>query len=208
VADALSLGRLLLAPAIAVCGFAGAGRLAAALLVVAALTDVLDGRVARARGASPCGAQLDAAADAALMLATAVALTVLHPDIVSGQGVEIVAVALLYAAATALTWRTQRRLVDPRQLTAKAAGGALYAFALFTLAAGVYVPALLSVAALALAVSSLNAILNAASSSQASSNARNARSQRPHHVNVVVSSAAASTSSAAPTATSPTDTRP
>jgi len=208
VADALSVARLLLAPVIATCGFAGAGRLAAVLLVLAALTDVVDGRVARARGASPRGAHLDAAADTMVMLATALALALLHPDIVSGQGVEILGVAVLYAAATALTWRVQRRLVDPAQLTAKAAGGALYAFALLTLATGVYVPALLNVAALALVVSSLNAIFNAASSSHESSTARNTRSHTPHHVNVVVSRAAASTSSVAPSATSVTDPRP
>lgn len=208
MADALSLARLLLAPALAACGFAGAGRLAAALLVIAAVTDVVDGRVARARGASPRGAQLDAAADAVLMLAAALALALLHPEIVSGQGVETIAVAVLYAVATALTWRAQRRLVDPGQLTAKVTGGALYAFALFTLATGVYVPALLSVAALALVVSSLNAILNATSSSHDSSTARNTRSHAPHQVNLVARSTAANTSSAAPTATSVTDTRP
>lgn len=208
MADVLSLSRLLLGPVIVWCGATGHDRLAAIGLAAAALTDVLDGRVARHRKASARGAHLDASADAVVMLSTAIALLLLHPAIAIDQGWLLAAVAVLYAAGTTATWSTTRRLVDPGQLTGKVAGATLYGFAFVTLATGVYVPTLLTVAALALGVSAVNAILAAITTIHANATASSVLSHAPHHGNGVKSSTPPAARIAASNTPRIPDTRP
>jgi CDP-diacylglycerol--glycerol-3-phosphate 3-phosphatidyltransferase len=78
----LGLFRIAATPAVvalALTGWPGAGLAAAVLYAVAALTDVLDGRIARSRGqVSPLGTFLDLAADKVLVAATLVVLVELH----------------------------------------------------------------------------------------------------------------------------------
>src|SRR5947209_18650229 len=105
--------RLLLAPAIVWVGAAGQSRLVAALLVAAALTDVLDGRLARRLGPSPAGAHLDAAADLAVMVATAVAIGLLQPAILAEPSAFLAVVACLHAPGAPATWCSPPRLADP-----------------------------------------------------------------------------------------------
>jgi phosphatidylglycerophosphate synthase len=207
VADTLSLARMVLAVAVAWCGLADQGRLALAALVTAAVTDILDGRFARRRGATRFGLHLDAAADTTLLAATAAALLVLHPAILD-LAVLLLAAGLVYATGATAGWLATRRLVDPAQLTAKLAGGALYAFALLTLATGDYEPGLLTIAVAALGVASVETILKAIRIIHVSWTASRHRSHAPQEEKLVASSAAAATSIATSTAPRPVETRP
>lgn len=205
MADTLSVARILLALAVAWCGAAGQGRLALFAVVTAAITDVFDGRIARRRGASRFGPRLDAFADAALLTATAGALVMLHPAVLRDRWALLLIAAAFYGAGTTATWLATRRFVDPDQLTAKLAGAALYAFALFTLATGVYEPVLLAIAAGTLVVACLDAILRAIPTIHASWMANRQRSHAPHAEKLVVSNGAPMTSMA--TARTPSTTR-
>jgi phosphatidylglycerophosphate synthase len=207
VADALSAARVVLSAAVVTSGVAGQGRLACLMVVVAAVTDVLDGRCARRLGPSRVGRQLDAVADSTLLVSTAAALVLLHPDM-AGQGGLLIAVGVVFAAGASATWWASRRIADPRQVTAKVAGGTLYGFALFTLATGDYEAALLTIAAGALTVSSADAILRAIASSQHTWTASRQRSQAPHAGKGVVSRPAATASSATSTRPSTSESRP
>ena len=200
MADSLSLARLALAVFVFWFGAAGQGHLALTAIALAAATDVLDGRVARRRGASRHGRQLDAVADAVLLVATAAALAMLHPEMVRDQWI-------LLAVAFA-SWLATRHLVDPRQLTPKLAGGALYAFALFTLATGVYAPVLLAIAAGTLVLASAEAALKAISTTQTSWTASKHRSHAPQAEKGVASNGTATASVATSARPSPTDSRP
>jgi phosphatidylglycerophosphate synthase len=198
---------VVLAVAVPWCGLAGQGRLALAALAAAAVTDVLDGRFARRRGATRLGPHLDAAADTTLLAATAAALVALHPAILDLAGL-LLAGGVLYVTGAAAGWLATRRLVDPAQLTAKLAGGALYGFALFTLATGDYEPGLLAIAVAALGVASVETILKAIRIIHASWTASRHRSHAPQEAKLVASSAAAATSIVTSTTPRPTETRP
>ena len=152
LANAVTWGRVALAPAIVGMAALGDGRLAFLGLVLAGVTDVLDGRLARGvSAATRFGARLDSVADFLVLVATAMALELLHSEIVFHNTVLLGATALLYAGS----------LGAPPRASTKLAGGFLYGFALFTLVTGVYVPLLLWIAALALAASSLDGIVRA-----------------------------------------------
>ena len=207
MADTLSFARLLLAGLVAGLGLSGQGRLACAAIVVAAVTDVLDGRLARRHGQTRLGPHLDAAADTTLLAATAVALVALHPAIFD-LSVVLIAAGVTYVIGTTSGWLAWRRLVDPAQLSARVAGGALYAFALFTLATGDYEPVLLATAAATLGLASLETTLKAIRTIHASWTASKPRSHAPQAVNVVVNSTAAATSMVTSTAPSTSETRP
>ena len=208
MADALSAARVALAVAILWSGARGLGSLAFGLLVAAAITDVLDGPIARRRGGTKLGPTLDAFADTTVLASTAATLVVLHPAIAAGAGPALLAVTTLYAAGTVATWLARRRLVDPGQLTAKVAGGALYTFALFTLATGDYEPGLLAIAAIALAVSSAEAIVRATVTIQQTWRASRHRSHAPQAVNGVTRSTAAEASMASSANPSANEMRP
>jgi phosphatidylglycerophosphate synthase len=194
-ADWLSASRLLLVGLLWPVALAGDGRLLGVGLIVAALTDILDGYMARRlHRASVRGAKLDAAADSALMVSTAIWLAVLHPTLVTDNATLLAMVATVWTASTAASYLTLGRLVDARQASAKLAGGLLYAFALVTLLIGAYEPMLLGIALLALGASSLEGLLKAIRTIHASGIASSARSHRPQASNGDASSAAASTS--------------
>src|SRR5262245_33260833 len=152
---------------------------------------------------TPRGARLDAIADGALLVSAAAWLSILQPRLLSENLALLTGAAALYATSTAVSWFVSGRLVDPRQVTAKLAGGLLYAFALITLLAGIYEPLLLKVAVAALALACLESLVAAIRTIHASGRASMIRSHRPQAVNAVGSSAAATTSitaSAAPVA--------
>jgi len=208
VADTLSAARLLLAAAMVWAGLRGLGWIALAMLVAAAVTDFLDGQIARRRGGSRFGPHLDAVADMVLLAATAAALALLHPRLVRDEGIVLVGVGALYAAGTMATWLASRRLADPRQLTAKLAGGALYAFALYTLGTGDYEPVLLIIAAGALTVSSAEAILRAIATTQPSWTASRQRSHAPQAEKGVMRRTAATARIATSTEPNASDVQP
>jgi phosphatidylglycerophosphate synthase len=208
MADALTLARFALAIGIAWFAVAGDGTFAGAALIAGAVTDVLDGRVARRRGGSLHGARLDAAADLCVLGSTAAAVVRLHPAIPAASSWLIGGTAVIYLASMATEWLVHRRLVDPKQRTGKIAGGLLYLFALFTLLTGVYEALLLDAALLALALSGLETILNATRTIQAKASANSRRSHAPQAANGVVRRTAAAASIATSAAPSTTEMRP
>ena len=74
--NALSLARLFMAPLVVAALLAHADGLAAALFVLAALTDFLDGRLARRSGPTRLGRILDPVADRLMLSSVAVVLAV------------------------------------------------------------------------------------------------------------------------------------
>src|ERR687893_1400403 len=76
VPNALSLLRLFMVPIVVALLLGGADGLAAALFVLAALTDFLDGRIARRAGPTRLGLILDPVADRLLLSSVAVVLAV------------------------------------------------------------------------------------------------------------------------------------
>ena len=74
VPNALSLLRLFMVPPVVVLLLGGADGLAAALFVLAALTDFLDGRIARRAGPTRLGRILDPVADRLMLSSVAVVL--------------------------------------------------------------------------------------------------------------------------------------
>ena len=208
LADSVSVLRLLLVGAMWPLALNGEGRLVGIGVLLCGLTDILDGRLARLSGTeSRHGARLDALADTALLISVLGWMAILHPSLVTDDAGILVVTGAIYAGSVASSLAVFRRFVDPRQVSAKIAGGLLYAFALFTLLSGVYVPLLLTIAAGALAIASLESIIRALTDSrtiQPIGMASMPRSQAPHAPNEVPSSTSASPSiaiSAAPTAT-------
>jgi hypothetical protein len=154
------------------------------------------------------GARLDAVADTALLLSAAAWIGILHPDVVRDHAALLFAMAVVYALSTGASWVAFRRLVDPRQLSAKAAGGLLCLFALATLFTGVVAAALLVLALAALAVSCVETIVTASHAIHARATASSHRSHAPQNANGVVSSTSPATRVVTSSAPSPTDTRP
>jgi cardiolipin synthase (CMP-forming) len=76
VPNALSLLRLFMVPIVVVLLLGGADGLAAALFVLAALTDFLDGRLARRAGPTRLGRILDPVADRLMLSSVAVVLAI------------------------------------------------------------------------------------------------------------------------------------
>ncbi|HEY0832172.1 MAG TPA: CDP-alcohol phosphatidyltransferase family protein [Candidatus Dormibacteraeota bacterium] len=194
-ADWISAARLLLVPLLWPLALTGHGRMVGIGLLLAGVTDFLDGRLARRTGGgSRRGARLDALADTVLLISAAAWLQILHPEILRENGALLAVTATVYAASLAAGIVAFRRLVDPRQISAKVAGGMLYAFALITFLTGAYEPLLLALAALALAVSSAEGVVVAIRTIHAKARARRQRSHAPHASNDAASRTGAATS--------------
>lgn len=150
----LSVLRLLLIPILSLGAIAGQGRVVGIGLLVSGATDFLDGFLARRLGAaSPAGARLDALADNLLLLAAAVWLLKLHPEIASDNAAFGLVTATVYVTSIIVS-HARFRPTNRRLHSSKVAGGCLYAFAVVTLISGAYEPALLVLAATALLISS------------------------------------------------------
>ncbi len=132
----------------------GEGRLVAAGLVAAGLTDFLDGYVARRLGqATPAGARLDLSADTLLLLSALAWIEMLHPEIFR-ENVALTAGALIiYLASVATGLLKFRSLPNLHLHSSRVGGGFLYAFATITFATGRYDRLLLTLAAVAFMVS-------------------------------------------------------
>jgi phosphatidylglycerophosphate synthase len=147
IADALSALRLILIPLISCAAVVHQGRLVAFGLLVAGATDFLDGYLARRlHQESARGARLDSIADTLLLIAAAVWIQMLHPEIFR-ENPALVAITLAFYLASLPAGRVN-------SLSSKVAGGLLYSFAVLTFAAGTYSSPLLWLAAAALTVSS------------------------------------------------------
>lgn len=170
MANAVTWVRVALAPAIVIFAVLGDGRLAFVGLLLAGATDVLDGYLARrAVTASRSGSRLDSAADFLVLVAVALALVVLHPEILRDNVPLLAATTVLYATS----------IGAPARASTRVAGAVLYGFALFTLGTGVYVAALLWIAAVALAGSSVDGILRATITRLVKARTSRTRSQAP-----------------------------
>jgi cardiolipin synthase len=211
----LTFGRILLLPPLWLAALAGSGRLVAIGLVLAGLSDALDGYLARRLGqATALGVRLDALADSLLLISAAAWLTILHPALLR-EGPLLVAVAGIYVFGSLVSAITSGSLVDPRQLSSKVAGGALYGFALFSLASGIYEPVLLRLATFALMMSSAETIFRTLRARrraditriQASGSTSRQRSHSPHAENDVGRSASPRDRAASSATPIPSDTR-
>lgn len=230
VADGVTWLRLFLLPVIWWFALLGHGRLVGAGLILAGLTDVLDGFVARRLGqASPAGARLDLIADTVLLLSAAAWIGVLHPEIVRNNTGLVAGAFSIYVAAVAVGLLKFRRLPNLHLYSSKLAGGLLYAFAVITLLTGSYNRLLLALAAATFVVSCAETVagqllfsaVDARMGSvllvrrmraetrtiQAMGSARKQRSQAPT-ANVVGSNASPISSTPIATAPSPKDSVP
>jgi len=206
MAHAISLARAALAPGILWAALQGSGRLACLALLVAGATDILDGYVSRwNKTQSTFGRRLDSMADSMVLLATSAALVILHPAILKDSWPLLTATAILYACS----------MGAPRRTTTKIAGALLYGFAIFTLATGDYLPALLWTATIALAASSLEGMLRSLrrmrtprKTMELNPSISNTRSHAPHATKDVGSSASPTSSIATSAAPSPNRTLP
>lgn len=215
-ADCISALRLALVLLIWPFALFGQGRLVGIGLILAGLTDVADGYLARRlHQTSRRGARWDAIADTSLMVSAAAWLEVLHPEIVRDNAALLAVAVIAYAASTSTSLIVHGRLVDPRQLSSKVAGGLLYAFALITLLTGAYEPLLLTLALLALTIACAEAVVVAVvrkraerMTTPARAAASRQRSQTPHASNDVASSASPITSSPTSVAATSRSTRP
>ncbi len=197
-ADWISAARLLLVPVLWPLALTSHGRLVGVGLLVAGVTDFLDGQVARRSGReSRHGARLDAIADGALLISAAAWLQLLHPEMLRNEGSLLGLAATIYCASVAAGLVAFGRMVDPKQLSAKVAGGVLYAFALTTLLTGAYEPLLLTVAALVLVVSSAEGIVAAIRTIHERARASTTRCQTPQALKDVAFSMGAESSNAA-----------
>ena len=197
-ADWLSSSRVVLAVLLWLPALMGDGRVVGIGLVVAAITDLVDGRLARRLGkASWVGARLDAFADLVLMVSAGCWLGILHPTLLTDSAAWLGLAAATYIVSTAASWLAFRRLIDPAQVTGKLAGALLYGFALLTLLSGAAEPLLLTIALAALIFSCVETFVRAMSTIHVSGIASSARSQAPQAVNGVASKTAPSKSMAA-----------
>jgi phosphatidylglycerophosphate synthase len=154
VADAVTWLRLLLLPPLWGYALLGEGRIVGAGLLVAGLTDFLDGFVARRLGqASQAGARLDLIADTMVLLSAVGWIGLLHPE-VGGENTGLVAIAFsMYLVSVGIGILKFRRLPNLQLYSSKLAGGLLYSFAVITLINGSYDRLLLTLAAGAFIVS-------------------------------------------------------
>ncbi len=153
-ADSITWLRLFSLPIIWWLAFHGQGRLVAAGLVLAGVSDFLDGYVARRLGQeSPSGARLDAIADVLLLLSATIWLGLLHPEILGDNALLIAITSFVYVVSLAIGLVRFMRLGNLHLYSAKVAGGLLYLFALATLVFGDYSRPLLTLAASALILS-------------------------------------------------------
>jgi phosphatidylglycerophosphate synthase len=106
---------------------------------LAALTDVLDGIIARrSRGGTARGSRLDAIADHLLTASTAIWLVWLRPGFVAAELPLLLAWLALAATALVAAWVKFRRVVDLHLYSAKVAGTLGYLFAIWLLLVGTY----------------------------------------------------------------------
>jgi cardiolipin synthase (CMP-forming) len=160
IADALSAGRLLLIPVLWIAALNGSDRLVGVGLLLAGITDFLDGHLARRLNqASSRGAHLDSLADTALLVSAAAWIQLLHPEILRENTILVAAASGVFVGSVLTSLLKFHRLGNLHLFSSRVTGGGLYAFALVTLITGVYEPALLWMALAALIVSSTETLV-------------------------------------------------
>lgn len=159
MADALTWLRLLLLPVIWWLALLGQGPLVGLALLLAGITDFLDGFLARRLGQeTPEGAGLDSIADILLLLSAMLCIELLHPEIARENPGLVAGAFSVYLMSQAVGLIKFRRLLNVHLYSPKVAGGLLYAFAVLTLVTGGYERPLLALAAVAWIISSLETL--------------------------------------------------
>jgi cardiolipin synthase (CMP-forming) len=140
---ALTVARIALLPALWLLAARGETFWLGLGVAVAASTDVLDGALARALGAtSPLGSRLDSIADHLLIASVAFWIAWLRPEFVAEQLPLLALWAAIGTAALAVGWLRFRRFGDLHLYSAKAAGTMGFLFAIGLLLFDSYSPGL------------------------------------------------------------------
>jgi phosphatidylglycerophosphate synthase len=157
--NALSLARLLAAPLLVALALTHHEQSFAVLLIVALVTDVLDGWIARRLHLeSPLGAMLDSAGDVTTLLAAAIGIAVFHADVWNEHFVAIGLVLGGWIVECALALIRYGRLSSFHTYASKATGYALGFFVVALFAIG-FVPWLFYLAAVLSLVSTFEELL-------------------------------------------------
>jgi phosphatidylglycerophosphate synthase len=133
--NALSGLRLVLIPFLWVCALLGEERALGIGLAVAAVTDILDGRLARALNAtSRFGSKLDSMADSLISFSAIGWLVLLQPETIRDHPFFFSAAPLVAVALLWLGWLKYRKLADFHLTSGRAAGvmGYLFLIQLFS----------------------------------------------------------------------------
>jgi cardiolipin synthase (CMP-forming) len=139
----LTLARIALLPALWLLAARGETFWLGLGVAVAASTDVLDGALARALGAtSPLGSRLDSIADHLLIASVALWIAWLRPGFVAEQLPLLALWVAVGAAALAVGWLRFRRFGDLHLYSAKVAGTLGFLFAIGLLLFDSYSPGL------------------------------------------------------------------
>ncbi len=139
----LTGARLLLIPVLWVLALRGEAAYVGIGVVVAWITDALDGFLARRlEAATPLGSHFDSIADALLFVSALCWIALLYPEFVREQAVPLAVWAAIGGASYLVGWIRFRRLADVHLYSAKAANFVGLAFASWLLVFGGYPAAL------------------------------------------------------------------
>lgn len=129
IPNTLTLVRLLLVPVLWVFATVGEERSAGFALAIAAVTDILDGRLARALNvASALGSKLDSIADSLVSFSAIGWLVLLEPDVLRNHPFYFSAAPVVAATLLWLGWLKYRKVADFHLTSGRAAGVAGYLF--------------------------------------------------------------------------------
>jgi phosphatidylglycerophosphate synthase len=147
VPNLLSLARLLLTGVTWVVALRGDSFLTGIGLLLAFLTDVLDGPIARHyRLSTRFGSLLDSVADQTLIVSALAWLVLLHPEVVTQHPSLWSGAAVLYGADIAVGWSKFRQVAGLHLWSSKVAGLLIFLFMIHAFLAAAYSPLFLYVA--------------------------------------------------------------
>jgi CDP-diacylglycerol--glycerol-3-phosphate 3-phosphatidyltransferase len=146
LADALSLSRLAIAPALPFFAAAGDGVVTTALFAWGFGSDAVDGTIARRSGtAGPRGAQLDSACDLAFYSSALVSFGLANPGIRSGMLPAMVVTGTALVVPSVVGWLKFGRIPSYHTVLSRVAVGAFACALLAFFAAGTTWPLLAAV---------------------------------------------------------------
>lgn len=158
IPNTLSIIRLLLVPVLWVLALLDMPRYVGAGLLLAGLSDALDGFIARRwRTASAYGSRLDSIADVSVIVSTVFWIALLMPGIILDHKMLVTVWVLLEASAILVGWIKFRRIANLHLYSSKAAGVIAYAFVIVAFIFG-YNEVLFYIALAALMVASAEAL--------------------------------------------------
>jgi cardiolipin synthase (CMP-forming) len=129
VPNALSIARLAATPALVLCAWLGAGQAFTWILVLALITDALDGFIARRfKLESELGARLDSLADGLLFLCAALGVWTFHREVISGHALACVLMIGAWVLEILVALLRYGRLSSFHTYASKAAGYSLGLF--------------------------------------------------------------------------------